>query len=252
MKIMLVGALGRMGANVIAAAVNGGHECRALVDIGYESSTTCADGEFAHIEDAAPIANEIDVIIDFSHHSSAKSIAEFAAAHHIPAVIATTGHTDEEKTYIAAAAKSAPIFTSGNMSLGIASLRDAVKRVLSVFPDADVEIVETHHNRKLDAPSGTALMLFDTVKESRPDAKAVFGRGPGSGKREKNDVGISAVRMGNIVGIHEVIISTDTESITLRHQAYDRALFADGAIKAAEFLAVQAPGLYSMNDIFGG
>ena len=251
MRILLVGALGRMGANVIAAAVNGMHECRALVDIGYEN-IACSENEYAHIEDAAAIAGEIDIIIDFSHHTSAKSISEFAAAHHIPAIIATTGHTEEERGYIAEAAKVTPMFTSGNMSLGIASLRDAVKRVLSVFPDADVEIVETHHNRKLDAPSGTALMLYDTVKEARPDAKAVFGRGPGSGKRDKNDVTISAVRMGNIVGIHEVMICTDSESITLRHQAYDRSLFADGAIKAAEFLVGRKPGLYSMNDIFGG
>ncbi len=249
MKIMIVGALGRMGVNVAASAANAGHECAALVDIGYEKLEARADNEFARIEDAAPIADEIDVIIDFSHHSATESVVNFAAAHHIPAVIATTGHNDGEKAKIAGASRSTPIFTSGNMSLGIATLYDAVKRVAAVFPDADVEIVEAHHNRKLDAPSGTALMLVDAVKQSRPDAAVVYGR---EGKRERGEIGVSALRMGNIVGIHEVHICTDTERITLRHEAYDRALFADGAIRAAEFLVGRQAGLYDMKSMFGG
>jgi 4-hydroxy-tetrahydrodipicolinate reductase len=135
------------------------------------------------------------------------------------------------------------------MSVGIATLCDAVKRVVSVFPDADVEIVETHHNRKLAAPSGTALMLFDAVKEVRPEAEALCGRS-GHGKRTYNEVGISALRMGNIVGIHEVAICTDNERITLKHEAFDRALFADGAVKAAEYLVGKPAGFYNMKHMF--
>ena len=134
------------------------------------------------------------------------------------------------------------------MSVGIATLCDVVKRVVSVFPNADVEIIETHHKRKLDAPSGTAKMLFNSVKEIRENAYAHYGRS-GNCKREKNEIGINSVRVGNIVGIHEVIIGTDTEQITLKHEAFDRALFADGAIKAAEFMAGKNAGFYTMTEL---
>ena len=135
------------------------------------------------------------------------------------------------------------------MSLGVALLADLVKQAVARFPDADVEIVETHHNRKVDAPSGTALLLAEAAKESRPELYANTGRS-GESKREKAEIGISSVRRGNVVGIHEVIISTETQSITLKHEAHDRALFADGAITAARFLINQGPGLYDMNSLF--
>lgn len=239
MKIILVGALGRMGAQVKNAAEKNGYEIAAMVDVGY---VTDGDGCYAKI---SSVNEKADVIIDFSYHAVTKEIVEYAAENKIPAIICTTGHTEEEKKEIEKASEQTAIFYSGNMSIGIATLCDAVKRVVSAFPDADVEICETHHNRKLDAPSGTALMLFDAVKEVRPDAVAVNGRA-GQSKREKNDVGISALRMGNIVGIHEVAICTDNERITLKHEAFDRALFADGAIKAAEYLVDKPAGFYNM------
>ena len=239
MKIILVGALGRMGAQVKAAAEKLGHEISSTVDVGY---VTDGDGCYAKIE---AVKEKADVIIDFSYHAVTEEIVSYAAENQLPAIICTTGHTEEEKRIIATAAEKTAIFYSGNMSIGIATLCDAVKRVVSVFPDADVEICETHHNRKLDAPSGTALMLFDAVREVRPNAVAVNGRA-GQAKREKDDVGISALRMGNIVGIHEVAICTDNERITLKHEAFDRALFADGAIKAAEYLIGKPAGLYNM------
>jgi 4-hydroxy-tetrahydrodipicolinate reductase len=224
----------------------GGH-VRALLDkAGY---TTIPVDAFSQGDEALKSINDVtvsaDVIIDFSFHTLTEEVVDYAASKNIPAVICTTGHTPEEKERISKAAEKTAIFYSGNMSIGIATLCDAVKRVVSVFPDADVEICETHHNRKLDAPSGTALMLFDAVKEVRPDAVAVNGRA-GQSKREKNDVGISALRMGNIVGIHEVAICTDNERITLKHEAFDRALFADGAIKAAEYLVDKPAGFYNM------
>ena len=246
MKILLVGALGRMGANVIASAAVAGHECVAFVDIGYGDNENRAQNEYTDINE---VNGSVDVIVDFSHHSVTEKVVEYAASHHTPVIIATTGHTDAERANIIKAAERTAVFMSGNMSLGIATMCDTVRRVLSVFPDADVEIVETHHNRKLDAPSGTALMLFDAVKDVRPDAKAVYGR---EGKRERDEVGIASVRMGNIVGIHEVMIGTDSEQITIRHQAFDRALFADGAVRAAEFIMGKPAGMYDMKDMFRG
>ncbi len=228
-----------MGAQVKAAAEKMGHEIVSYVDVGY---VTDGDGCYASI---SGVKEKADIIIDFSYHGATKDVLDYAADKSLPAVICTTGHTEEEKREIEKAAKKTAVFYSGNMSIGIATLCEAVKRVASAFPDADIEICETHHNRKLDAPSGTALMLFDAVKEVRPDALAVNGRA-GQSKREKNDVGISALRMGNIVGIHEVSICTDNERITLKHEAFDRALFADGAIKAAEYMLGKPADLYNM------
>ncbi|MCF0142888.1 MAG: 4-hydroxy-tetrahydrodipicolinate reductase, partial [Parasporobacterium sp.] len=149
---------------------------------------------------------------------------------------------------ITAASSDIPIFYTGNLSLGVAVLTKLVKEAVAWFPDADVEIIEMHHNRKLDVPSGTALMLGKAVQEARPEAELLTGRHE-NGKRTKEEVGIHSVRMGNTVGIHEVIINTGTQLLTLRHDAQDRGLFAEGAIRAAEFLKDKEPGLYNMDDL---
>ncbi len=243
MTVILVGALGRMGVHVIDALNRAGHTVVASVDIGYAAN---GGGRYTAIDE---VKEDADVIIDFSFHAVTPAVVSYAAKKKIPAVIATTGHSEEEKKAIEAAAKQTAVFYSGNMSVGIATLCDAVRRVVAVFPHADVEIVETHHNRKLDAPSGTALMLFDAVKAARPDAVALCGRS-GQGKRNRNEIGISALRMGNVVGIHEVAICTDNERITLKHEAFDRALFADGAVRAAEYLVGKPAGFYSMKNMF--
>ena len=245
MKIILVGAKGIMGGHVINAANKAGFEVSALVDLKCDPEIT---GEYTKISD---IREKADVIIDFSFHGLVKEITDYAIDTGTPIIVATTGHTDEEREVINEASKKVAVFYSGNMSVGIATLCDVVKRVVSVFPNADVEIIETHHTRKLDAPSGTAKMLFNSVKEAREDAYAHYGRS-GNCKREKNEIGINSVRVGNIVGIHEVIVGTDTEQITLKHEAYDRALFADGAIKAAEFMAGKGAGLYTMTELLKG
>ena len=191
---------------------------------------------------------EADVVIDFSHHIAAQAVTEYAKKTGCALVMCTTGHTEEEKAMIQDAAKSVPVFYSGNMSLGIAVLCRLAKQAAQFFPDADVEILEIHHNRKVDAPSGTAKMLFEAVKEARADAVAVCGRA-GEGKREANEVGIASLRMGNVVGVHEVHITTQTQSLTLRHDAQDRGMFADGAVDAARFLVGKPAGLYNMNHI---
>ena len=160
----------------------------------------------------------------------------------------TTGHTCEEIEMIREASKFIPVFHSGNMSVGVAVLVRLAADAAAAFPDADIEIVETHHNRKLDAPSGTALMIADGIKNVRPDAYNNCGRS-GNGKREPKEIGISAVRRGNIVGIHEVLISTDTQTLTLKHEAHSRSLFAEGAVAAADFLVNMPAGLYNMEDM---
>ena len=242
MKIILVGAKGIMGGHVINAANSAGYEISSLVDLKCDESIS---GEYTKIAD---VKEKADIIIDFSFHGLVKDITDYAIKIKTPVVIATTGHTEEEKAVINGAAKDVAVFYSGNMSVGIATLCDVVKKVVSVFPNADVEIIETHHVRKLDAPSGTAKMLFNAVKEVREDAYEHQGRG-GLCKREKGEVGISSVRIGNIVGIHEVRVGTAYEQITLKHEAYDRALFADGAIKAAEYMIGKPAGLYTMKEV---
>ena len=149
------------------------------------------------------------------------------------------------------AAKSVPVFYSGNMSLGIAVLCRLAKDAAKNFPDADIEIVEVHHNRKVDAPSGTARMLFEAVKEVRPEAQAHCGRA-GEGKREKNEIGVSSLRMGNVVGIHEVHICAPSQTLTLRHEAGSRGMLAEGAVEAARFMAGKTAGLYNMDDLLEG
>lgn len=191
---------------------------------------------------------DADMVIDFSHHTAISAVLDYAKKIRAAAVIGTTGHTEEEKALIFAAAKEIPVFYSGNMSLGIAVLCRLAKDAARYFPDADIEIVEAHHNRKVDAPSGTALMLLGAIKEVRPNAWANCGRS-GEGKRTKEEIGISALRMGSVVGMHEVILHTGTQQLTLRHEAVTRAMLADGAVDAARFLLGKPMGLYNMESI---
>ena len=193
---------------------------------------------------------EADVVVDFSYHSAVSDVLKYAEAIGAAAVIGTTGHTPEEKALITDAARRIPVFCSGNMSLGIAVLCRLAKEAAKYFPDADIEIVETHHHRKVDAPSGTALMLFNAIKEVRPEAVANCGRA-GEGKRTKEEIGISSLRLGSVVGIHEVHIHTGTQSLTLKHEAVTRAMLADGAVEAAKFMVGKPRGFYNMESMLG-
>ena len=243
MKIIINGAGGRMGKEVVRLAEEGfgGASVAAKVDISYETN----GDEYKKLADFSGAA---DCIIDFSHHSAAAEITEYAVENNIPAVIASTGQTPEEIELIKAASKKVPIFLSANMSLGVALLVELAKITAKNFPYADIEIIEKHHNRKLDAPSGTALLVAEAIKSVREKTKFVFGR-HGQAKRTPEEIGIHAVRMGNIIGEHEVIVGTDTQTITLKHEAHSRALFAEGAIKAAAFLQGKPAGLYNMESM---
>ena len=189
-----------------------------------------------------------DVVIDFSHHTAVADVLNYAKRIGAAAVIGTTGHTVEEKALITAAAREIPVFFSGNVSLGIAVLCRLAKQAASYFPDADIEIVEIHHTRKVDAPSGTAHMLFNAIKEVRPNAYENCGRA-GEGKRTRDEIGISALRMGNVVGIHEVHICTGNQTLTLKHESGSRAMLADGAVDAARFMVGKEKGFYNMENI---
>ncbi len=193
---------------------------------------------------------DADVILDFSHHSAVADVLQYARENHCAAVIGTTGHTREEKQQIYDAAKKIPVFYSGNMSVGIAVLCRLAAQAAAYFPDADIEIVEVHHNRKVDAPSGTAHMLFEAVKTVRPEAVEHCGRA-GEGKRTKEEIGVSSLRMGNVVGVHEVHICTGNQTLTLRHEALNRNMLAEGAVDAARFVAGKPAGLYCMEDLLG-
>lgn len=241
MKLIVNGAGGHMGREIVRLAKENycGSCLAAAVD-----PMAAGNGIVARLEDAAPG----DIIIDFSHHSCTASLLQYACGKNLPVVIATTGHTAEEKQLIAEAATQIPVFYSGNFSVGIATLCALAKQTAAMFPDADIEIVETHHNRKVDAPSGTALMLANAIQEVRTGAEIHCGRS-GYGRREAGEIGIQSIRRGDIVGIHEVIVSTQTQTISLKHEAHNRALFAEGAITAAKFLLGKPAGLYDMQSM---
>ena len=192
--------------------------------------------------------DNVDVVIDFSNHNSTPALLDYCIARKFPVVIATTGQTEAEKEMIREAAKQIPVFFSANMSVGIAVLANIARKAAKVFPDADIEIIERHHNRKMDVPSGTALLLADAIHEARTDAEFVIGRHE-NGRRRHQEIGIHSLRLGNEVGTHEIIITNGNETITLKHEAESRELFAEGALKAAAFLCGKEPGLYTMKDL---
>ena len=240
-KVLINAACGRMGKEVEKIV-----EASETMTVAAKVDKMAAEsGCYTDIND---FSGEADIIIDFSNHLGTKDLLDYAVKNNIPTVVATTGHTPEELALIEEAGRKIAVFHSANMSLGVALLCELAVKAAATMPDADIEIVETHHNRKLDAPSGTALMIANAIKSVREKAQFVFGR-EGMAKREKNEIGVHAVRRGNIVGIHEVLVSTDSQTITLKHEAHSRALFAEGAVSAAEFILGKPAGLYNMNSI---
>ncbi len=250
MKLLVNGISGFMGREVARLATEGYRGSSLSLGVDLASGVYDTAPIYAGF-DAVPNDAPIDCIIDFSHHTATPALLEFAISRRIPTVVATTGHDERELEAIRRASELIPVFHSANMSLGVALLVGLAKTAALAMPDSDIEIVEKHHTRKLDAPSGTALMLANAICEVRPDAYTNCGRA-GHGKRDKNEIGIHALRLGNVVGEHEVILSTGTETITLKHEAHSRALFAEGAIAAADFLSRMPKGLYNMQSLIDG
>ena len=248
LRILLSGCNGHMGRVVAGiAAGDPGVEIVAGVDIAGSSG-----GEFPIFPNPAEFTGSVDVIIDFSSPSALNGLLDYATSSNTPIVLCATGYTPEQIEEIERASTQIPVFRSGNMSLGINLLLDLVRRACSVLGDAyDVEIVERHHRRKVDAPSGTALMLAEAASSALPyDAEYVFERHSSHQARKPAEIGISAVRGGTIVGAHEVIFAGLDEVIELRHTAASRDVFAVGAVRAAKFMAGgKTPGMYSMADV---
>ena len=237
MRAVICGANGAMGKLICGIL---GDEVVGKVSIDGEN------GVAKTFDELGPV--QADAVIDFSHHTAAPEVIRYARAIGAAAVIGTTGHTPEEKALIQEAAKDIPVFFSGNMSLGIAVLCRLAREAAGYFPDADIEIVEVHHNRKVDAPSGTAHMLFEAIHQVRPNAVEHCGRS-GEGKRTKDEIGVSSLRLGSVVGVHEVHIHTGSQCLTLRHEAVTRAMLADGAVDAARFMVGKPRGMYNMESL---
>lgn len=240
-KAFIIGINGKMGKNLRAAAAEYGY----TVTGGFDLTDGEADG-VPVFSDAKSVSVEYDVIIDFSR-PSVKTLDAISAlsAKRVPVVIATTGFDADGMNKITELSKTVPVFFSPNMSLGVAALKAAAKAVKAIVGDSfDIEIVEKHHNQKVDSPSGTALLLADALADKK---NQVTNR---NGKRDKGELGIVSVRGGGVVGEHEIGFYGNDEIITLSHSARSRRLFAAGAYKAADFvLSVHSPALYNMDDL---
>lgn len=246
-RILMSGCNGRMG-QVITRMCEQNNQVKIVagIDINTEQKNT-----YPVFASPAQFTGEADVIIDFSHPSTLSPLLEMAKSKRIPAVVCTTGLSAQQKEEMKEASKEVAVFFSANMSLGINVVIDLLKRAARILGDSyDIEIVERHHNQKLDAPSGTALALADAISEAVDyEPEYVYDRHSVRKKRDKHEIGLHAVRGGNIVGDHEVIFAGTNEVIEIKHSAASREVFAEGAVKAAIFLAGKPAGMYDMSDL---
>lgn len=247
-KILLNGCSGKMG-RMIANCIEQFKDLTIVAGIDKFK----ADLNFPIFSSTEEVNIEYDVLLDFSRADALESLIALTEKTKKPLVICSTGFSDEQLALINEKSKTLPLFRSANMSLGINLINSLLKKVAPLlYGNYDIEIIEKHHNQKVDSPSGTAILLADTIKDSLKDeVKYVYGR-EGHAKREENEIGIHAVRGGSIVGDHDVIFAGSGEVIELTHKAISREVFAVGALKACEYMAsVTKPGLYDMNDVIG-
>ena len=245
MNILLNGATGRMGKEVIKKVAE-----------EKDLNITCGVGigenneKFPIYENTKDIEEKVDVIIDFSIPKASLNILEYARKNKIPIVIATTGFSDEELKVIKEASEEIPVFRSSNMSLDINLMAKIVQEIARVLNDTDIEIIETHHNRKVDSPSGTAILLADAINEVLENKKIyTFDRMQKRVKRSKDEIGFSSIRGGNIVGEHTVKFFGENETLEIKHTSYSRQVFVEGALKAAKFIVTKNSGLYDMRSM---
>ena len=239
-----------MGRSVIEAVeASGAARIVAGVDVNAAAlGTICTFPVYASISE---FSGKADAIIDFSHHSALPSLIDYAVAHNTSLVVATTGHTDEERQMMLEASAKVAIFFSRNMSIGINLLIELCKKAAGALgEDFDIEIIEKHHNKKLDAPSGTAMMIAEALADERDgETEFVYDRHDVRRERQTSEIGIHAIRGGTIVGEHDVIFAGNNEIVTLSHTATSREVFANGALKAALYIADKSAGFYSMTDL---
>jgi 4-hydroxy-tetrahydrodipicolinate reductase len=264
MRLVIAGAGGRMGRTLIhAIAATKGVTLTGAVEAAGSAVIGRDAGELAGLgasgvkisTDAAPLLKDADGLIEFTIPAASLALAELSAAAGAVHVMGTTGHSGEEEALIAKAASRAPIVKSGNMSLGVNLLAALVKRVAQTLgDDYDIEILEMHHNKKIDAPSGTALMFGLAAAQGRAvnlAQRSARGRDGMTGPRSAGDIGFASLRGGTVVGDHSVIFAGPAERIELVHRAEDRMIFARGALHAALWARGKKPGLYSMADVLG-
>lgn len=251
LKLIISGCNGRMGQAVAEA-------CQARGDIQIVAGldvNTVKLSDFPVYADPMEYGGSADVIVDFSHPSALPSLLSYCVARSLPAVLCTTGYSMDHIAMINSAAETTPIFKSANMSIGINLLLELVRKAAEALGgEFDIEIVERHHNKKIDAPSGTALMLADAASEGlNSSPEYIYERRSTRDPRGDNEIGISAVRGGTIPGEHEVIFAGSNEVIEFKHTVYSREVLADGAVRAAKYLAMQDKArIYDMNDLLFG
>lgn len=245
-RIIIHGCNGKMG-KVVAKLAAESPDFKIVAGVDKNISPL----DFPVYSDLKDVKEEADVVIDFSYHEAVPDMVKAALQKKLPVVIATTGLSEEELNVIKDASKEIPIFKSANMSLGVNILINLVKEAAKILQqDFDIEIIEKHHNMKKDAPSGTALMIADSINQVLNDKKKyVYGRHTKTEQRKPNELGIHAVRGGTIVGEHQVIFAGHDEVITISHSAQSREIFGYGALQAAKFIINQKPGLYTMEDL---
>ena len=244
LRVIISGYSGSMG-KVLTKCANEDSE----LEIVCGASKDDLDVPFKTYQKMSDVEELADVIIDFSHHSTIDDTLSYAIKTKTPIVIATTGFNEEELEKIKKASNIIPIFHSSNMSLGVNVLVKLVKEAAKSLNGFDIEIIEKHHNKKLDAPSGTAVMIANGVKEVLPDSEYIYGRHGRSDKRSSNEIGIHAIRGGTIVGEHTTIFAGHDEVVEIKHSAQSKDIFAKGAIAAAKFLVKQEAGYYNMNNM---
>ncbi len=245
-RIILSGCCGKMGRNVINS-VNQRKDCEIVAGIDIVEDSNIG---FPIFQNYNEVEVKADVIIDFSNPALLTSMLEYALKTNTAVVLATTGLSDSQIKEVEDASKVIPVFFSYNMSLGVSLLCELSKTAAKILGnDFDVEIIEAHHNQKIDAPSGTAIMLANAVKEEMPEAYFEYDRHSKREKRHSNEIGIHSIRGGTIVGEHQVIFAGNDEIVTLSHSARSKAIFSQGAVNAAIFLSGKESGIYNMSDI---
>jgi len=255
-RLAVAGAMGRMGRMILELASRDERftVSAALAAPGCAPPGTEVRVDGRHIPVVESLDAECDVLIDFTTADGTIAWLDQCRSRGLPMLIGATGHNEEQVAQIRAASATLPIVKAGNCSIGVQAMVNALGRLAAELgEDYDVEIVETHHRYKIDAPSGTALMLVERIARAtgRSRADAVFGREGKIGERPKGQIGVHAVRMGDIVGRHEVHFSGPGETITITHSAQSRETFAAGALRAAAWLVGRPPGMYSMRDVLG-
>lgn len=246
-KVILSGCSGKMG-NVLQTLIN---EKENMIIVAGIDNKDSAILNFPIYDNFNKITEKVDVIIDFSNRTVLKGLLKYAIENKVAAVLSTTGYTKEDEELINEASKTIPIFRSANMSYGINVLSKILKIAVKFLEeDFDIEIIESHHNLKQDSPSGTAKMLLKTIKDNiNIETEEVYGRVGGSTKRKSNEIGIHAIRGGTIPGEHTILFAGKDENIQIKHTAMSKSIFANGAIKAAEYLISCNPGYYNMDDL---